>query len=68
VAQTASYLLRDSIKVIGAAEQGLQPTTMGLFYLELLNPLSGGTGFTLKVCHQNKVPVIYQDVYMKWSF
>ncbi len=50
VAQAATYILRDSIKVIGAPEQGLQPTTIGLFYVDQADPFSGGTGFTLKVC------------------
>lgn len=34
----ARYLLRESIKVVGATEQGLEKTTIGLFYVDLLNP------------------------------
>jgi len=60
----AAYILRDTIKAIGAAH--IKPATFGIFYDDLGNPKTGGTGHTMNVCEQNKIPIINQSVWFKW--
>ena len=60
----AAYLIRDTIKAIGTDE--IPPTTVGLFYDDLDQPLSGGTGHTIQVCIQNNIPVFDQREWFKW--
>ncbi len=50
------------MKVIGTA--AIKPATFGIFYDNLINPITGGTGHTMKVCEQNNISVIDQNV---WS-
>ena len=61
----APYLLRDTLKV-----RGIKPTIskadFGIFYDDLENPLTGGTGFTIKVCKKNNIPVVTQEIWIKW--
>jgi len=66
LAAKAKYLLRDTLKVIGAAELNLEPATAGLFYVNDSDPLSGGTGHTIRVCLQNNVPAVMQSIWRKW--
>jgi hypothetical protein len=37
-----------------------------LFYDDLANPKSGGTGHTMKVCEIENVPYITQTTWMNW--
>lgn len=60
----AAYIIRDTLKAIGS--ENVKPATFGIFYDDLANPLSGGTGHTMKVCMQNQIPIIDQRVWMKW--
>lgn len=60
----AAYILRDTIKVIGTKD--VKPATFGIFYDDLANPCTGGTGHTMNVCKQNKVSIIDQMVWLKW--
>ena len=60
----AAYLLRDTVKVIGT--EHIQPARFGIFYDDLSNPRSGGTGHTMRVCERNKVPYINQLVWFNW--
>ena len=60
------YLLRDTLKVIGAAESGLPPATVGVFYANPMNPMQGGTGHTIRVCQQQGVPVVLQNEWFTW--
>ena len=60
----AAYIIRDTIKAIGTGE--IPPTTVGLFYDDLSNPRTGGTGHTMNVCEQNHIPVLDQRVWMGW--
>jgi hypothetical protein len=60
----AAYIIRDTIKAIGTDEIG--PATFGIFYDDLENPMSGGTGHTMKVCDQNNIPIIDQKIWFKW--
>ena len=60
----AAYIIRDTIKAIGTNE--IKPATFGIFYDDLDNPMSGGTGHTMNVCEQNNIPLIDQKVWFKW--
>jgi hypothetical protein len=62
----AAYLLRDTLKVIGAPEAGLAPATIGIFYVNEADPLSGGTGHTVRVCVQHQTPVVFQNHWLTW--
>lgn len=60
----AAYIIRDTVKAIGTST--IKPTTFGVFYDDLNNPETGGTGHTMKVCKQNDIPVINQQTWLKW--
>ncbi|MEI7981492.1 MAG: hypothetical protein WCI71_07540 [Bacteroidota bacterium] len=60
----ASYIIRDTIKVIGTKE--IKPATFGIFYDDLNNPKSGGTGHTMNICEQNGIPVTDQSIWFSW--
>lgn len=60
----AAYIIRDTIKVLGT--NAIKPATFGLFYDDLNHPKEGGTGHTINVCEQNKIPAINQEVWFKW--
>jgi len=60
----SAYIIRDTIKVIGA--KNIPPATFGIFYDDLTNPRAGGTGHTMKVCEQNSIPIINQNIWFKW--
>lgn len=60
------YILRDTVKVIGAAEAGLAPATAGIFYVNAAEPAKGGTGHTVRVCRNHAVPVAMQAEWTTW--
>jgi hypothetical protein len=60
----AAYIIRDTIKAIGTTD--ILPATFGIFYDDLKNPMTGGTGHTMNVCEQNNIPIIDQKVWFKW--
>jgi|SRR5690625_243807 len=60
----AAYIIRDTIKAIGTDE--IKPAAFGIFYDDLNNPVSGGTGHTMNICEQNNIPIIDQRVWFKW--
>jgi hypothetical protein len=60
----AAYIIRDTIKAIGTDK--IKPATFGIFYDDLDNPMSGGTGHTMNVCQQNNIPLIDQNIWFKW--
>jgi hypothetical protein len=60
----AAYIIRDTIKAIGTAD--IKPASVGLFYDDLENPMTGGTGHTMKICMQNNIPVIDQREWFDW--
>jgi hypothetical protein len=66
LAAKAKYLIRDTLKVMGAAELNLMPATAAVFYVNEDDPLSGGTGHTIRVCLQHRVPVVMQHVWRNW--
>lgn len=61
----AKYLLRDTLKVLGDPEVGLAPADAGLFYTKP-DPMSGGTGHTIRVCQQENVPVYLFSQWKEW--
>lgn len=63
----AMYLLRDTLKVIGAPSCNLPPADFGFFFVNPEKPLSGGTGHTIRVCKKMKVPVYTQDDWDGWA-
>ncbi|MFZ9939079.1 MAG: hypothetical protein ACO3GN_02155 [Bacteroidia bacterium] len=60
----AAYLVRDTVKVIGT--RAIAPASFGIFYDNLEDPRTGGTGHTMAVCTNNQVPFIDQSVWMLW--
>ena len=60
----AAYIIRDTVKVLGA--KNIKPATFGIFYDDLLNPKSGGTGHTMNVCEENNIPVVNQSIWFEW--
>jgi hypothetical protein len=60
----AAYIIRDTVKAIGTND--IKPATFGIFYDDLNNPITGGTGHTMNVCEQNNIPVIDQKIWFKW--
>jgi len=60
----AAYIIRDTIKVIGTGD--IKPATFGIFYDDLENPKTRGTGHTMNVCEQNNIPLIDQNTWFKW--
>ncbi len=60
----AAYILRDTIKAIGSKE--IASATFGIFYDDLDDPKTGGTGHTMKICEQNGIDVIDQRTWFRW--
>lgn len=63
-AMKAAYIIRDTVKVIGA--EGIPPASFGIFYDDLSKPGTGGTGHTMSVCREAGIPLIDQRVWMAW--
>ena len=63
---TARYLMRDTLKVMGASDNGLAPATAAFFYTKP-DPMSGGTGHTIRVCQRAGIPVYLQSDWWIWS-
>lgn len=61
----AKYLLRDTLKVLGHGPAFPAPIA-ALFYADPKDPMAGGTGHTIRVCHEQAVPVILQDAWLLW--
>jgi len=60
----AAYIIRDTIKAIGTDK--VKPASFGIFYDDLENPETGGTGHTMHVCRENNIPIIDQRVWFEW--
>lgn len=60
----AAYIIRDTVKVIGAS--GISPATFGIFYDDLKAPRQGGTGHTMNICELNNVPFVDQSLWFNW--
>lgn len=66
VRKRGSYLIRDTLMVTGAPNHGISPASFGIFYDDLRNPKSGGTGHTMGVCDNQHVQYLDQRVWMNW--
>ncbi len=62
-----NYLLRDTLKIIGAAELGFAPASAGLFYINIKKPDSGGTAHTIRVCRTKDISVLIQEEWLTWE-
>ena len=60
----AAYIIRDTIKVTGTST--IKTANFALFYDDLKNPKSGGTGHTMNICEMNNVEYVDQRIWMKW--
>ena len=65
LAAKATYLLRDSMKVLGHSEEFPKPVC-GIFFTDPSDPMAGGTGHTIRVCQQESVPVVFQTDWLEW--
>ena len=65
LAAKASYLIRDTMKVIGHSGEFPKPIC-AIFYVDLEDPMAGGTGHTIRVCRQEGVPLVFQDSWFGW--
>ena len=61
----ARYLLRDTLKVLGDPANDLSPADVGIFYTKP-DPMSGGTGHTIRVCQQHGVPFYLFNHWANW--
>lgn len=62
----AGYLLRDVLKVCGCQKPPVAPASAGIFYVNESDPLSGGTGHTIRVCRAAKIAVSIQSDWLGW--
>jgi len=63
-AMKGAYIIRDTVMVIGA--NGIPKANFALFYDDLANPMTGGTGHTMDVCKVAGIPSIDQKVWLSW--
>lgn len=66
MAAKASYLIRDTMKVVGHSADFPKPIC-ALFYVDLEDSSAGGTGHTIRVCEREGVPFAFQDSWEKWE-
>ncbi len=62
--QKVAFIIRDTIKVVGV--EGFPQASFGIFYDDLSDPKSGGTGHTMLVCDHCQVPYIDQTIWFHW--
>ena len=60
----AAYIIRDTIKVIGAEQ--IKPANFAIFYDDLEKPMTGGTGHKMNICKQNGINFIDQRFWTNW--
>lgn len=65
LAVKAAYLIRDTMKVIGHSS-GFSKPICAVFYVNPEDPMTGGTGHTIRVCKQEGVPVVFQNSWQSW--
>ena len=58
-----AYIIRDTIKAIRTDK--IKPVSFGVFYDDLDDLRSGGTGHTKKVCEQSNIPINNQKIWFK---
>jgi hypothetical protein len=62
----ASYLLRDTLKVVGSPALALAPATLAIFFVNPDRPTGGGTGHTIRICQLHAVPAATQSDWTPW--
>jgi hypothetical protein len=60
----AAYIIRDTVKVTGAS--GVNPASFAIFYDDLENPETGGTGHTMNICRIKNIGLADQRVWSSW--
>lgn len=60
----AAYILRDTAKVLGYGDWKVADA--GIFYDDLNNPETGGTGHTIGLCKKYHIPVFNQNTWFEW--
>jgi predicted dinucleotide-utilizing enzyme len=60
----AAYIIRDTVKVVGTSE--IRKASFGIFYDDLGDPMTGGTGHTMKTGVQINLPIIDQRTWFDW--
>jgi hypothetical protein len=60
----AAYILRDTAKVLGYGDWKV--ANAGIFYDDLNNPETGGTGHTIGLCRKFQIPVFNQNTWFEW--
>ena len=66
LAAKAAYLMRDTMKAVGYSDDFPRPLC-ALFFVDLTDPLAGGTGHTIRVCKQAGIPCAFQDSWEGWT-
>ncbi len=66
LAAMGAYLIRDTLKVVGDPELGIRPASGAIFYADNEDPFAGGTGHTIRVCLEQDVPFVLQNVWKQW--
>ncbi len=61
----SKYLVRDTMKVLGYTETFTRPAA-AIFYVDLEDIESGGTGHTIRVSRNYNIPCIFQNEWEKW--
>ena len=52
--------------MVTGTKTGILPANFAIFYDDLRKPEQGGTGHTMLMCKEKKVPYIDQRTWMKW--
>jgi len=60
-----AYILRDAWMVIGSKSDPVAKADAVFFYDDVNEPLSGGTGFTVKTARGNRIPCFNQRTWME---
>jgi hypothetical protein len=61
----AACLIRDTLKVTGIPQK-LAPPIAALFWIDPADPEAGGTGHTIRVCRNAKIPTVFQNEWKTW--
>jgi hypothetical protein len=61
----AACLIRDTLKVTGIPQK-LAPPIAALFWIDPADPEAGGTGHTIRVCRNARIPTVFQNEWKTW--
>ncbi len=61
-----AYIFRDVWMILGSNKPELPRVDAVIYYDDLNDPLSGGTGFTVKLAKSKFVPTFNQSAWMDW--